>query len=67
MKLQFRLGFRKRFFMEMVVSDGIMLTREEVTAPRLSEFKDYLDNTVSHMAQFQAVLQGAGIWIQQFL
>lgn len=60
---EFMLGNRKRFFIEGVACDCIMLPREEVTAPRLTECKDCLDNTLSHMVQFQVVLQGAGIWI----
>ena len=37
------MDFRKRFFTES------MVPREVVMAPSLSEFKEHLDDTLSHM------------------
>ncbi|KAK4816262.1 hypothetical protein QYF61_013896 [Mycteria americana] len=39
----------KMFFTERVVGHWNRLPREVVTAPRLSEFKERVDNTFSHM------------------
>ncbi|KAK4816422.1 hypothetical protein QYF61_016858 [Mycteria americana] len=44
-----RLGIRKRFFTERVVSHWNRLPREVVTAPSLSELKECLDHALSHM------------------
>ncbi|KAK4828996.1 hypothetical protein QYF61_001752 [Mycteria americana] len=46
---KFRLDFRKRFFTERVVSHWNRLPKEPVTAPSLSEFKECLDDALSHM------------------
>ncbi|KAK4815532.1 hypothetical protein QYF61_003224 [Mycteria americana] len=46
---KFRMGIRKRFFTERVVSHWNRLPREVVTAPSLSEFKECLDNALGHM------------------
>ncbi|KAK4815545.1 hypothetical protein QYF61_003237 [Mycteria americana] len=46
---KFRMGIRKRFFTERVVSHWNRLPREVVTAPSLSELKEYLDNALGHM------------------
>ncbi|KAK4822096.1 hypothetical protein QYF61_009796 [Mycteria americana] len=46
---KFRLDIRKRFFTERVVSYWNKLSREVVTAPSLSEFKEYLDDALSPM------------------
>ena len=46
---KFRLGIRKRFFTERVVGPWNRLPREVVTAPSLSEFKERLDDALSHM------------------
>ena len=43
------LDIRKRFFTERVVGHWNRLPRETVTAPSLSEFKERLDDTLSHM------------------
>ena len=40
---------RKRFFTERVVGHWNRLPREVVRAPSLSEFKDRLDDALSHM------------------
>jgi len=42
-------GLWKRFFTERVVSNWNRVPREVVTAPSLSEFKEQLDNALSHM------------------
>ena len=46
---KFRLDIRKRFFTERVVGHCNRLPREVVMAPSLSEFKEHLDDTLSHM------------------
>lgn len=44
---KFRLDIKKRFFTESMAGHWSRLAREVVMAPKLPEFKDYLD--VSHM------------------
>ncbi|KAK4824293.1 hypothetical protein QYF61_013038 [Mycteria americana] len=46
---KFRLDIRKRFFTERVLGHWNRLPREVVMAPSLSEFKERLDDTLSHM------------------
>ena len=46
---KFRVDIRKRFFTERVVSHWNRLPWEVVTAPSLSEFKEHLDDALSHM------------------
>lgn len=46
---KFRLGIRKSFFTERVVSHWNRLPREVVMAPSLSEFKEHLDDALSCM------------------
>ena len=46
---KFRLDIRKRFFTERVVSPWNRLPREAVMTPSLSEFKEPLDDALSHM------------------
>ena len=46
---KFRLDIRNRFFAGRVVGPWNRLPREVVTAPSLSEFKEHLDNALSHM------------------
>ena len=46
---KFRLDIRKRFFTERAVSPQNRLLREVVTAPSLSEFKECLDDALSHI------------------
>jgi len=48
-QVKFRLDIRKRFFAERVVGHWERLSREVVMAPSLSEFKECLDNALSHM------------------
>ena len=43
---KFRLDIRKRFFTERMVGHWNRLPRE---APSLSEFKEHLDDALSHM------------------
>ncbi|KAK4817027.1 hypothetical protein QYF61_026033 [Mycteria americana] len=46
---KFRLDTGKRFFTERVVSHWNRLPREVVTAPSLSDFREHLDDALSHM------------------
>jgi len=46
---KFRLDVRERLFIERAIGHWNRLPREVVTAPTLSEFKEHLDNTLSHM------------------
>ncbi|GAB0210079.1 hypothetical protein GRJ2_003473700 [Grus japonensis] len=46
---KFRSDIRKRFFTERVVSHWNRVPREVVMAPSLSDFKEHLDDTLSHM------------------
>ena len=46
---KFRLDIRKRFFTEKEIGHWNRLPREVVTAPSLSEFKERLDDALSHM------------------
>jgi len=46
---KFRLGIRKRFFTERVVSHWNRLPSTAVTTARLSEFREHLDDALSHM------------------
>ncbi|KFW93973.1 hypothetical protein N336_01582, partial [Phalacrocorax carbo] len=46
---KFRLDIRKRLFTERVLSPWNRLSREVVTAPSLSEFKEHLDDSLSDM------------------
>ncbi|KAK4811071.1 hypothetical protein QYF61_016357 [Mycteria americana] len=46
---KFRLDIRKRFFTERMVGHWNRLPRQVVMAPSLSEFKERLDDTLSHM------------------
>ena len=46
---KFRLDIRKRFFTERVVGHWNRLPRELLMAPSLSEFKEHLDDALSHM------------------
>ena len=48
---KFRLDVRKRFFTERVLGPCNRLPREVPTAPSLSEFKERLDDALSHMVQ----------------
>ncbi|KAK4806776.1 hypothetical protein QYF61_005572 [Mycteria americana] len=48
---KFRLDIRKRFFTERVVGHWNRLPRAVVTAPSLSEFKERLDDALSHMGK----------------
>ena len=44
-----QLDIRKRFFTERVVGHWNKLPRVVFTAPSLSEFKEHLDDALSHM------------------
>ena len=46
---KFRLHIRKMFFTEEVVGHWNRLPGEVVTAPSLLEFKEHLDDTLTHM------------------
>jgi len=46
---KFRSDIRTRFFTERVISHCNKLPSEVVTAPRPPEFKEWLDNALSHM------------------
>lgn len=45
---KFRLDVTRRLLSERVIAHRNRLPREVVTAPRLSEFKEHLDDTFSH-------------------
>lgn len=46
---KFKLDVRKRFFTERGIGLWSRLLREVVMAPNLSEFKENLDDALSHM------------------
>ena len=46
---KFRLDMRKRLFTKRVVSHWNRLPREVVTTPSLSEFKEHMDDALSHI------------------
>ena len=46
---KFRLDVGKRFLMERVIGHWNRLPRAVVTIPSLSEFKERLDDALSHM------------------
>jgi len=46
---KFRLDFRKRFFTERAAGHWNRLPREVVMAPILSEFKEHLEDSLSHV------------------
>lgn len=46
---KFSLDIRKRFFTERLVGHQNSLPTEVVMAPSLSEFKEHLDDTFSHI------------------
>ena len=46
---RFRFRIRKRFFIQRVVGHWKRFPRAVVTAPSLTEFKKYLDNTLRHL------------------
>jgi len=46
---KFRLDVRNRFFTQRVIGHWNRLSREVVTAPSLSEFKDHLNDILSDM------------------
>jgi len=46
---KFRLDIRKKFFTESVVGHWNRVPREVVAAPSPSEFKERLEDTLSHM------------------
>ena len=46
---KFRFGIRKKFFTERVVGHWNRLPREVVMAPSQSEFKEHLDDALSHV------------------
>ena len=48
-QVKFRSNVRKRFFTQRVLSHWNRLPKEVVMAPSLSEFKEHLDNALSHM------------------
>jgi len=47
---KFRLDITKSFITERVVGHWTRLPREVVMAPSLSEFREHLDDILSHMA-----------------
>ncbi|KAK4806878.1 hypothetical protein QYF61_012599 [Mycteria americana] len=61
---KFRLDVRKRFFTERAVGHWNGLPREVGTAPSLSEFKEHLEDALSHMQWKQSNWQRRGkpIW-----
>ncbi|KFQ71111.1 hypothetical protein N335_11245, partial [Phaethon lepturus] len=46
---KFRLDIRKKFITERMVSHWNRVPREVAMAPSLSEFKEYLGDTLHHM------------------
>ena len=46
---KFSLNIRKRFFTERVVGHWNRLPTQVVTAPNVSELKEHLDDSLSHM------------------
>ncbi|KAK4829751.1 hypothetical protein QYF61_006460 [Mycteria americana] len=46
---EIQIGIRKRFFTEKLAGHWNRLLREVVTAPTLAEFKEHLDDALSHM------------------
>jgi len=58
------LDVRKRFLAERLVSHWKRLPREVVVASSLSEFKEHLDDALSHLVYFEVVLLGGGSWTQ---
>jgi len=46
---KFRVDIRKSFFTEMVVGYWNWLPREVLTAPRLQELKECLNDALSHV------------------
>ena len=61
---KFSMDMRKRLFTEGVVSHWKRLPREVVVASSLSEFKEHLDDALSHLVYFEVVLLGGGSWTQ---
>lgn len=48
---KFSLDSRERFFTERVAGHWNRFLREVATAPILSEFKEHLDDTLSHIVK----------------
>ena len=59
---KFRLDIRKSFFTERVVGHWNRLPREVFAAPSQSEFKECMDDALSHKVYFYVVLRGARSW-----